>query len=265
MGDEVVEHHRRREDQPPGEVQLAPGRARAPAAARVAQRHAPRPLPEPPGIVRDGAGEVGPRLALEEVAHPPGEEAGLARDEDRGGLALPLGARRGAARAMLDPVGGAAQGQARARLERHPSGQPGEPGRDPAAVARREGLGARHRRPLRQGEHDLARGVGHAQRQATRGRAAAQGDAQHPPLVQDLDAVRIRAAQEEGSREHACHGRFHGREPIRDARRQPSRSGGPGADFQRDGAPAVSPRPPPPSRAGTRRCAARSRCGSASR
>src|SRR3954449_13303009 len=79
---EVVEHERGGEDQPPGEAQAALGRARAPAARRIAHRQPPRRDAERRGVADHRFGEVAAGLPLQELPYPAGDMGRLAGDGD---------------------------------------------------------------------------------------------------------------------------------------------------------------------------------------
>ena len=191
---QVVEHEGRRQDHPPREAQPAGGRARAPAAACVAQRDLDRPHAERGRVPQHCGVKVALRLALEEVEQPPVDVLlGAGDDEDRAAVARRLAPHRAAGLGpVLDAVIDTAERQDGTRLQRHRVGQARHAGRDPAAmpggkVDRRGKI-----RPLRQCQHDAAGGGADPQGEPARRR--------HPPHrhpvrragVPDHDMGRIR-------------------------------------------------------------------------
>src|SRR4051794_20698471 len=80
VGSEIVEHERRRHDQPPRERQHAGVRAGAPAARLVAHRNALEGDAEARGVAPARGLKLALRLALEVIADAPAEMGRRAGD-----------------------------------------------------------------------------------------------------------------------------------------------------------------------------------------
>src|SRR3954470_18742043 len=213
---EVIEHEGRGEDQAPGEAQATLGRARAPAALRVAYGEPSGRNAERRGRADDRLGKVAPRFPLEEFLYAARDMGRLSGDRDD--RIAPRVARRRShaadARPVHDPVRNAPEGEHGSVLEDHPFRHARESGGDPAAVSvgealRRLEIGAR-----RQGQDDLAGGARDPERDPPRGVAAAQRDAEALSVVTDGKMSRIgkgATEQREGHRGdldasgEACH------------------------------------------------------------
>ena len=202
---EIVQHERRREDEPPGIRQHAGGRARAPAARLVAHRDALDGDAELLGGAAARRFEIAQRLAAEEIADAAVDVRRLAGDAEQR-LAVRAGLRphRAAhARPVHDAMLDAAQRQHRAVGERRRLRQAAQPRRDPAAVLLRELLGLADAAARRHGEDDLAgRGVD-AQRIAAGLAVAADAHRIDRLVEDDLDRLRFaRTAIEQGAQRH---------------------------------------------------------------
>src|SRR5579872_334316 len=158
VGREVVEHVRRREDQPPGERQRAGRGARTPAARLVADR-------EPPDLdakllrIRGGCLlQILAGFSLEKIMNAPLGMFDAARyAEDALAAVANLGPDRAAlTRAVHDSMGSAAERHHCSRKKGCSLGQSAETSSDPAAVTLRKVLGIGDRAARRDGEDRLA-------------------------------------------------------------------------------------------------------------
>lgn len=175
VGADVVGDHRRREDQPPAERKIAPGRTRTPEGAGVAHRDAADRNPE--------AGGLGARERFQHAfgfrPQPVGDAArqvfGLARDADFAGFhADHAGSARRRAR-VPNRVRLALQRDDGIRRERYARREAGEPSVEPVAPFLGEGEAFLQRRAPGQRQHRLVAGVIDAQHHAP-----GAGTAPHP-------------------------------------------------------------------------------------
>ena len=153
MGDDIIHHEAGRQDQAPGEIEHAVGRAAAPAAAGIADADAPDPLAQLIGLLQRPALELPARLQLQPILDPAGQMLRPAGDMDLPGLA-PDDAAVGlaVADAMLDPE----IGDRDAMQEGQRLGHAREPLLDPALVGEGEAPPILLGRPGRQDDHDAA-------------------------------------------------------------------------------------------------------------
>ena len=207
MRGEIIQHERRRQDQPPRERQGARGRARTPAARLIADR---QPLDLDAELL--GAGlhrflQIGAHFALHVIVHPPLDMLGAAGDAENALTAVARFRPHRAAHAgtMHDPVRNAAQRDNGARLKRCGLRQPAETRGDPGAMALRKILGVGERAARRHGQDRFAVAGMNAQGIAPRAPMPAQPDRIDLRAVLDQESGRLGGPPvKESASGHVC-------------------------------------------------------------
>src|SRR5262249_11756495 len=87
MGDDIIDHETRRQDQPPGKVDRPIGRAAAPTASRVADADAPDGFADFLSLLQGPALELAASLVLQPILDAAGQMLRPAGDMDLACLA----------------------------------------------------------------------------------------------------------------------------------------------------------------------------------
>ncbi len=207
VGGEVVEHERRRQDQPPRERENARGRAGAPAACLIAHADAPEVDAHAVRITPRRRFHVAPGFALEIVADPARQMPRIAGDaQEPLAVLADLGPRRAARlRPMRDAMRNAAQRQFAARRERRRLRQTAQARGNPGAVPLRERLRLLEAAARRHGQDDLAGRRLDAQRIAACQSVPAQPHQIDRGVERDLDRLRfLRRMEKQRAQPHGA-------------------------------------------------------------
>ena len=188
MRDDIVDDGGGRENETPGEAELAAARAGSPARARIRDTQRDDAAADR-GRLRLGEGrEETQRLRAQEIPHAPGDEFGSAADAQEVAIAC---RRSPQGRVVADGEGHAEDLDDSAIGERHRWWNLRETGADPVGLAARKTERGLQRGPARQDKDDVAAARVGTQGDAARARMPPQDEAQFGAVGVDDDMRRV--------------------------------------------------------------------------
>ena len=178
MGAEIIQHIGGREHQPPGKIQRTLRRAGAPAARCVAQGDGACRLLDRSRVEGDGGFDVAPRLRHQIVGDAPRHMRLAARHTQAEAAIVQRldGDRAARASPVRDDMFNTAQRDDRARHKRNLLRQAAQAHADPCAVTLGKIARGLQRAARRHGQHHIAAGGAHTQRQPPRAGRAPDGN-----------------------------------------------------------------------------------------